>query len=138
MLNHHSLTLIPLSEGFGQLESLRELNMANCKKLESLPEGFGYLASLEDLNMQYCTSVVSPLPASFCRLSNLKKLDLSSSLHSPMKLESLPEGFGKLRSLRTLNLECTSLLSLPPGLHTFQPTCWPCLSPHPPSAVHHP
>ena len=64
--------------------------------------------------MQDCRSVVS-LPASFCRLSNLKKLNLgSSSYRNPMKLESLPERFGQLGNLRELNMGgCKSLLSLP-------------------------
>ena len=86
--------------------------------LSNLPlsEGFGDLTSLEDLNMQYCTSVVS-LPASFCRLSNLKKLNLDAVFISqPMKLESLPERFGQLTSLQTLYLSsCESLKELPAG-----------------------
>ena len=68
--------------------------------------------------MQYCTSVVS-LPESFCRLSNLKKLNLSSYNGSgyPMKLESLPERFGQLRSLVNLDLiNCTQLRALPEGI----------------------
>ena len=46
---------------------------------------------LEDLNMEDCRSLIS-LPESFCRLSSLKTLNLSSSgFGGPMKLESLPE-----------------------------------------------
>ena len=83
----------------------------------SLSEGFGDLASLENLNMEMCTNVRS-LPESFCRLSNLKKLDLSSwDSDRPMKLESLPERFRQLGSLKTLNLgECTKLQALPEGI----------------------
>ena len=67
--------------------------------------------------MQDCRSVVS-LPASFYRLSNLKKLNLGSSQSwNPMKLESLPERFGQLRSLVELDLECCrDLKELPAGI----------------------
>ena len=66
--------------------------------------------------MRNCTSVVS-LPSSFWRLSNLKKLDLSAERELfPMKLKSLPERFGHLKSLVELNLKCChSLRELPAG-----------------------
>ena len=61
--------------------------------------------------MTACTSVVS-LPDSFCRLSNLKKLDLRNC----HELASLPERFGQLESLRALDLEdCWRLQALPAG-----------------------
>ena len=83
----------------------------------SLSEGIGDLTSLEDLNMSYCNSVAS-LPPSFCRLSNLKKLNLSApgSPGSFMKLESLPERFGQLRSLVKLDLAGTDVEELPEGI----------------------
>ena len=59
--------------------------------------------------MQHCTSVVS-LPASFCRLSNLKKLDLSAP-YTSMKLESLPERFGDL-NLTEIDFSCCQQLDL--------------------------
>ena len=67
--------------------------------------------------MQNCTNVVC-LPESFCRLSNLKKLNLSCTLYGQsMKLESLPERFGQLGSLKELYLGgCTELLALPEGM----------------------
>ena len=75
------------------------------------------MASLEDLNMQNCTNVVC-LPESFCRLSNLKKFNLSCNIWGQtMKLKSLPEGFGQLGSLKELNLQhCESLRELPAGI----------------------
>ena len=59
--------------------------------------------------MRNCRSVVS-LPESFCRLSNLKKLNLSSYNSScPMKLELLPERFGELNLTEIDFGYCTAL-----------------------------
>ena len=68
--------------------------------------------------MEDCRSVVS-LPESFCRLSNLKKLNLGSSdYYNPMKLESLPERFGEqLVNLTDFNLHgCVKLQELPESI----------------------
>ena len=83
----------------------------------SLSEGIGDLTSLEDLNLTDCWSVVS-LPESFCRLSNLKKLDLhSSKSYEPMKLKSLPERFGDLTSLKSLDIRyCPASRNMPADL----------------------
>ena len=59
--------------------------------IRALPQQFGDLTSLEDLDMQDCRFVVS-LPASFCRLSKLKKLNLS---HCKNLGTILPEGWSK-------------------------------------------
>ena len=61
------------------------------------------------------------MPDSFCDLTNLKKLQLGdSTIGGCEKLESLPERFGELRSLVTLNLDYCSMLALPEGLHVIQ------------------
>ena len=72
-----------MSKGFGMLTNLKDLNMKQCIKLESLPEsesqltshflisnfgnmmseGFGHLSSLKDLNLALCYELES-LPAS--------------------------------------------------------------------------
>ena len=68
-----------MSEGFGQLASLKELYLEYCEKLELLPdskshsesfyflflmsEGFGQLSSLKELNLEECVTLVS-LPES--------------------------------------------------------------------------
>ena len=57
--------------------------------------------------MQSCRSLVS-LPESFCRLSNLKKLNLSGGGYW-MKLESLPERFGELNLTEIDFSGCTAL-----------------------------
>ena len=66
--------------------------------------------------MTACTSLLS-LPESFCRLSNLKKLDLGGNIDNRMKLESLPERFGDLTSLKELNLyNCPASKNMPAAL----------------------
>ena len=74
-----------------------------------------------------CRSVVS-LPESFCRLSNLKNLNLGSfNSFFSIKLESLPERFGQLRALKNLNLcYCESLRELPAGIPAGTPLYCPC------------
>ena len=71
-----------------------------------------------------CTSLVS-LPESFCRLSSLKKLNLSGL---GMQLESLPERFGQLGNLRELNMAYTDVKELPEGImpHILPPSAPPC------------
>ena len=74
----------------------------------------GKLVNLEELNLSGCFQVKT-LPESFCRLGNLKKLNLRGDGYN-MKLESLPERFGQLRSLVELNLfGCNKLRALPEG-----------------------
>ena len=69
--------------------------------------------------MKGCTNVVS-LPESFCRLSNLKKLNLSALYSNfPMKLESLPERFGDLPSLEDLDLGYCDALAKSEGTYTI-------------------
>ena len=87
-----------LSEGFGeQLVNLEVLVLKNCHKLGSLPE-------------------------SISGLKALKVLDLSSDamyngLIIPMSLQSLPERFGDLPNLQSLNLNrCENLQTLPAGI----------------------
>ena len=81
----------------------------------SLSEGFGQLGNLRELNMGACKSLLL-LPDSFCDLSNLTKLSFYEAYYGCEKLESLPERFGQLGSLRELNLGyCTKLLALPAG-----------------------
>ena len=87
-----------LSEGFGQLESLRELNLKYCQ-LRALPEGI--------------PPRIIPLTSALAILARIDR-DISSSvlLNCP-----LSEGFGQLENLQTLNLSfCEQLLALPKGI----------------------
>ena len=81
-----------------------------------LSEGFGQLVNLEELNLQDCRQLLA-LSADFGGLKSLKVLNLSSSdYYYTMSLRSLPEGIGQLVNLKELNMGgCENLLSLPAG-----------------------
>ena len=87
-----------LSEGFGQLESLKVLNLEGLNNLVALPEGTpAHIPSSasSELHMNY-------------------HWDISTSI---LLNRSLSEGFGKLRRLVELNLGgCRQLRALPEGI----------------------
>ena len=129
------MNLSSLSEGFRELNSLEVLNLSSCAKLDALPERFGKL-NLTNIDFGLCQKLdvalifdvifkfegltklslmafeMVTLPERFGELSNLQTLNLQYC----RALVSLPERFGQLENLRTLNLEsCRSLGSLPEG-----------------------
>ena len=121
---HGCVKLQELPESICNMRSLTKLDLSGespyngCgpMSIRALPERFGDLTSLEDLDMTACTSVVS-LPESFCRLGSLKKLGLSGYYGQPMKLESLPERFGDLTSLKSLDIRsCPAGKNMPATL----------------------
>ena len=72
---------VPLSEGFGQLRNLQNLNLEECNNL-ALPESFIQLTSLPDENFLKCCKHVAKLPESIVEhplLKDATELDLSSS-----------------------------------------------------------
>ena len=86
---------MPLSEGFGQLQSLTSLNLSSDvwpgMYLKSLPESKSHL-------IPFTCLLINPL--TFVRTNYCSVL--------------LPEGFGQLQNLQDLNLYyCSSLESLP-------------------------
>ena len=88
-----------LSEGFGQLGSLVDLNLSHCYELKELCEGI--------------PPRILPLPAALAILASMDR-GISSSV---VLNRSLSEGFGQLKSLVELNLEdCYNLRELPAGI----------------------
>ena len=88
-----------LSEGFGQLENLRELKLVNCGSLKELPAG--------------APAHILPLSAALAILA-LIGWGISSSV---LLNYSLSEGFGQLGSLKVLWLTgCEQLRALPEGM----------------------
>ncbi|GLJ10177.1 hypothetical protein SUGI_0123460 [Cryptomeria japonica] len=97
-----------LSEEFCGLRSLEYLRLYS-PLLSSLPAGFGNLISLRNINL-WCCKQLSMLPDSFSQLIRLKNLDLSSC----EMLSSLPDDFGNLKSLRNISFyNCKQLSMLP-------------------------
>ena len=75
-------------------------------KISELPSEIGELKSLSKLE---CSTLKSPLPDSFCNLSNLKNLNVSfDMLENP-----LPEDFGQLKSLEDFSTWSKNLSQLP-------------------------
>ena len=73
--------------------------MNQCKELVELPDNFGELETLRELDMTSCKSLCS-LPTSFPHLLALRTLDLSNC----HQLAILPQGFENLHGLRYLEL----------------------------------
>ncbi|KAM3289625.1 hypothetical protein P3S67_017914 [Capsicum chacoense] len=117
-----------------QMESLEQLMITNCPKLDTFPEINGdmhclkemtldsigirelplaieNLFSLESLNLEGCEDLVS-LPNSLCNLKNLQHLYLCGC----KKLEKLPENIGDLKELETLDARETAISQLPPSI----------------------
>ncbi|KAG0583028.1 hypothetical protein KC19_3G103100 [Ceratodon purpureus] len=88
-----SITRLPDSMG----QSLQELRLVNCKKLEMLPPSIQHLKGLTFLDLRGCTSLKA-LPDSVGALPNLKDL----SAYNCTSLQALPTSIGHLSSLETL------------------------------------
>lgn len=90
---------------FGELKSLRVLNLQDCWLLKKLPEGLGQLNFLVELDLSFCCSL-EDLCTNFHLLPSLQILNLTSC----ESLKKLPKKFHLLVSLQFLNLEfCKSL-----------------------------
>merc|ERR1711924_534682 len=86
--------------------------MGGCSKLELLPERFGEL-HLTEIDFSGCTAPdLGVIFDVIFKFEGLTKLGLAD-----LEMESLPERFGQLRSLVTLDLSwCKQLLALPEGI----------------------
>lgn len=62
-----------LTDGFGNLSSLKHLHMSRCMELISLPDNFGSLSNLLQLDLRDCTQLTR-LRNSFSKLLSLQKL----------------------------------------------------------------
>ncbi|GLJ48130.1 hypothetical protein SUGI_1016220 [Cryptomeria japonica] len=102
-------TMANLTTTFSQLQSLRVLNLRDCKGFDNLPETIGNLTALEKLDLRYCECLVR-LPDRFGQLCCLSHLRLDVC----RQLSALPESFGNLASLELLTLRgCWNLRNLP-------------------------
>ncbi|XP_059073613.1 protein SUPPRESSOR OF npr1-1, CONSTITUTIVE 1-like [Cryptomeria japonica] len=108
-LQLQSPVLSSLPAGFGNLTTLRNINLGYCKQLSILPESLSHLIHLEVLNLLSC-EMLSSLPVGFGNLSNLMNINLASC----KKLKLLPDSFNQLTYLKILDLsQYKTLSSLP-------------------------
>ncbi|MFO0763399.1 MAG: leucine-rich repeat domain-containing protein [Candidatus Gracilibacteria bacterium] len=110
----HNNTLSRLPDTFSKMSSLQVLNLSD-NALTDLPSNFGDLGSLRTLDLS--NNAIARLPSSFGELTSLTDLNLfNNSLGAGADNPNpLPESFGKLRSLQTLDLgeQGTTLKRLP-------------------------
>ncbi|XP_044496570.1 putative disease resistance protein RGA3 [Mangifera indica] len=110
---------------FGELTCLRALDMSSeilkLNLIATIPKEVKKLIHLKYLNLS--GQDVEKLPETLCELYNLQILDVSWCL----KLKELPQGMGKLMSLRHLiNFETRSLSCMPKAIEKL--TCLRTLS----------
>ncbi|XP_060173155.1 disease resistance protein Roq1-like isoform X2 [Lycium barbarum] len=117
-----------------QMESLEEVMISNCRKLDTFPEINGDIHSLtrltitcmgirelpssirnlrglKSLALKGCRELVS-LPDNLCNLKNLTYL----TLWGCKKLEKLPENIGHLQQLKLLDASDTAISQPPPSI----------------------
>ncbi|XP_055959666.1 putative disease resistance protein RGA3 [Mercurialis annua] len=107
----HELECLP-EKGLRNLNSLRIIEIADCRKFKSLSEGIRHLTSLESLVIKNCPELAA-LPEEIKHLVSLRNL----SLYNQPNLASLPHSFGNLTSLSSLEIyDCAKLTYLPVGI----------------------
>ncbi|KAJ1688937.1 hypothetical protein LUZ63_013092 [Rhynchospora breviuscula] len=104
-----NLEEVPVS--IGNLVSLECLNLSSCRSLKCLPESIGNLQNLRVMNLQQCQNL-EEVPASIGNLISLEILDLSRC----KKLKYLPESIGNLLNLDYMNLEDSGIETLPSSI----------------------
>jgi hypothetical protein len=82
----------------GKLIHLRHLNLASCRKLESLPETMCDLCNLQSLDVTCCRSL-KELPKAIGKLIKLRHLRIDGS-----GVDFIPKGIERITCLRTLDL----------------------------------
>ncbi|XP_049402801.1 disease resistance protein Roq1-like [Solanum stenotomum] len=98
-----------------QMESLVDLHILNCPKLDTFSEINGDMYSLSELSLQ--SARITELPSSIGNLSALKLLSLVGCEH----LASLPKSLCNLNNLRWLRLRgCNILENLPENIGDLQ------------------
>ncbi|KAH7548483.1 hypothetical protein JRO89_XS14G0141400 [Xanthoceras sorbifolium] len=110
----------------GQLpDSLRELDIGNCSKVESITERFHNSMLLETITIRGCEHFES-IPEGIHKLSLLRQIDI----HGCPSLVCFPEGGIPNANLRRFNISnCKNLKAIPRGLQTLDYLrIWKCPS----------
>ncbi|XP_059064013.1 disease resistance protein RPV1 isoform X2 [Cryptomeria japonica] len=119
MIGSDLLTSLPNS--LGDLQSLKNLSIRVCPKLESLPTSLGDLSSLTDLQISQC-SELECLPFSVGRLNLLEHLEIYDCLINQIDfaVASLPSSaFSKLNRIEIWDTEVYKI--------SISDHCYPCL-----------
>ncbi|KAL8227930.1 hypothetical protein R6Q57_015514 [Mikania cordata] len=88
--------------------SLLELHISGGYKMEEVPSSIGYLHNLVSLSLNSCGRLNSPSIRSICGLQHLRTLELKYT-----RIEELPDDIGQLKCLEKLALSFASFKHLP-------------------------
>lgn len=114
LIDVSSLTALP--DTFGQLGNLRTLSITGAASLTTLPESFGDLNELWWLILEGCQRLTT-VPVSFGKLENLETLDISGSRVHEAITPAMATQLVNLESVTMQNLRINALpkwlLSLP-------------------------
>jgi Leucine-rich repeat (LRR) protein len=99
-----------LPDLFKQLTCIRSLNLSG-SSIKEIPNEVGKLIHLRNLNLAWCGELES-LPETMCDLCNLQSLDVTCC-HS---LKELPKAIGKLVKLRHLWIYGSGVAFIPKGI----------------------
>lgn len=91
-----------------ELDSLEELILSGCSKIEKLPEFGENMKSLSLLNVENCINLLS-LPDSICNLRSLRKLYVSGC----SRISTLPDGMNENESLEEVHVSGTDIREIP-------------------------
>lgn len=98
-----SLKSLPCNIGW---DSLEELILSGCSRLEKLPESVGNLKRLSQLHLDGC-SKLDNMPKDLGNVERLEELDISGTA-----IRRVPSSFLRLKNLKMLN--CQGCSGLPP------------------------
>jgi len=90
-----------------EMDSLEELILSGCSKLEKLPEFGENMKSLSLLNVENCINLLC-LPNSICNLKSLRKLYVSGC----SRISTLPDGMNENESLEELDVSGTEITEI--------------------------
>ncbi|WVY91203.1 hypothetical protein V8G54_036717 [Vigna mungo] len=91
-----------------EMDSLEELILSGCSKIEKLPEFGENMKSLSLLNVENCINLLS-LPNSICNLRSLRKLYVSGC----SRISTLPDGMNENESLEEVHVSGTDIREIP-------------------------
>ena len=102
------LYLNELPSSISKLKKLEKLTIGPSFSLLNLPSEIGELESLKELDLNFCIKLEA-LPESIGKLERLNKL----SIMAAYDMNTLPESIGNLKSLKILDLSFCDFKSLP-------------------------